>query len=895
MLDGGHTLVEEKEDDQPRIGRERGMVRGHWTRVVPVLLAVALGIGGVGPAASVLWASAPTEDPPRRAAFLAAQSAPKPTAPNRVDLYGDPLPAGAVARLGTKRFNHGSLVNSVAFSPDGSVLASLGSDRVIRIWDPHTGREIRQLGNGLDPLNCKVFSPDGKTMAAGTLSNEGRVILFDVATGRELRRSDLVKESTFVIAFAPDGQTIVTGDASSGRVILWETRSLKELRGIEAHRRETSVVAFTPDGKTLVTGGNDMAPRNVPGEAESGSVAIFDVATGQELQRFRAKNAYVVALSISRDGRHLAMGASDDSICLFDLPAGKAIRTLFPSGKPLRGLMTDGGIKCLAFSPDGKVLASGAQGPLGDPSTYVPARTDGRDAITKSEGVVNEFEPYSMTLWDAATGQRLWRIPAHIQWVADLAFSPDGKALASCGAETVIRLWDVGSRRELHASDAPHSAIRSLAISPDGRSLTTGGYDGTILEWDLTTGRQRRLIGRCTSVVADLAFTPDGKGLVTGSFDETCRLWEVASGKELRRYDIVRGWISHVAIAPDGRSLSAGSKVVDLATGRLQTTLRDSRGNELAAFVPRLFTPDGEGVVVKTRDGVQLHDMSNGQLLAQLAQPAHSNYWIALSPDGRFLATGGGTGFDDQNREEDYPIQLWELASGQEAAQLGGHRGPTDGRRSQVPPRARPRRRVSYADALAFSQDGRWLVSGRTRRDQSDGGYPLRLWDLPSLVPRYRLQGHRNAITEIAFSPDGRWLASASEDATVLVWDIARLVERRGAVPPAPLDLNRLWVELDNDAARAYRAIWTLAAGPERVVPFLADRLKPIGRNDPEKDTTLGPLATGETLRRLRAIAVLEKIGTPEARRVLERLASGLDGARETRDAKATLRRLDRK
>ena len=244
---------------------------------------------------------------------------------------------------------------------------------------------------------------------------------------------------------------------------------------------------FTPDGKLLVTAGNDMSPQPVPGEAESGSAAISDVATGKELQRFRTKNAYVVALSVSRDGRMLAMGVSNDSICVFDLSTAKAIRTLLPSDK-LRYLMTEGGIKCLAFSPDGKVLAAGTQGALADVSLYV--RTKGRDAITKTEREVDEFEPYGVILWDVATGRKLRRIPAHIQWVAGIDFSPDGKTLVSCGAETLIRLWDVASGRELHASNAPRSAIRSLAISPDGRTLATGGYDGTIREWNIATGRR---------------------------------------------------------------------------------------------------------------------------------------------------------------------------------------------------------------------------------------------------------------------------------------------------------------------------------------------------------------------------------------------------------------------
>jgi hypothetical protein len=240
----------------------------------------------------------------------------------------------------------------------------------------------------------------------------------------------------------------------------------------------------------------------------------------------------------------------------------------------------------------------------------------------------------------------------------------------------------------------------------------------------------------------------------------------------------------------------------------------------------------------------------------------------------------GGGGEDPK----DYSIRLWEVASGREVARLGGDEGGHLGGPT------------GPTTALAFSYDGRWLVSGGASGwgSRRVGDLALRFWDLAALVPRYRSLGHRDTITDLEFSRDDRWLVSASEDATALVWETTRLARPPRAVSPAPLDPASAWDDLGgDDAARAHRTIWAMAADPDRAVPILGARLKPVAHNDPRPETSSGPIASGETLRHSRAIAVLEKIGTLPARRVLERLASGFAGARVTREARDAMSRLN--
>ncbi len=610
----------------------------------------------------------------------------------------------------------------------------------------------------------------------------------------------------------------------------------------------------------------------IAGQArEEGSAALFDVATGRELRRFPVHDAHTIARAISRDGRILAMAATDASIRLLDLFTGTTIRQL----------EADQAVKCLRFSPNSKILASGGNDEREREAREKPARRNGRRPARTS--VEEGWAPSYVTLWDVATGRPLHRIAAHLQWTNDLDFAPDGRTLASCGgSENLIRLWDVATGRERLGADLPRSDIRTMGISPDGRRVATGGYDGTIREWDISTGRPLRLVGRCDHIVQDLAYTPDGTGLVTGSYDKTCRLWDLATGDERRRFDVINGWISYVAVSPDGRSLTSGMKTFDIATGRQKAILLDAQGKEYGNpnYLEGLFTPDSAGVLARADDGVVLFDASSGRRLGLVAKPPQGYYALALSYDGRLLATGGeNSGGRGPN---DYSIRLWEVASGREVARLGGdgdgHLGGPTG----------------PTTALAFSHNGRWLASGGAiaRGAERDGDLILRFWDLASLVPRYRFHGHRGTITKLAFTRDDRRLVSASFDATALIWDTTRLASTPRAASAAPLDLEPSWADLGgDDAARAYRTIWAMAADPDRVAPFLADQLRPVAPDDPDKDTSVGPTARGETLRRLRAIAVLEKLGTPAARRVLERLATGFEDARETREARAALLR----
>lgn len=824
-----------------------------------ILLILALTTGGAGAIAARGLAKSAVGSPPGLSSRPAGQPMPSKHGASRADIHGDPLPSGAAARMGSLRFNHGSLVSSVAFSPDGLALASLGGRGIVRLWDPGNGselREFRQFASTDSFTSCFAFVPGGRTMVLGISGSEGKIALLNAQSGEVLRRSDPFKGNVWSIAISPDGATIAASDANTGEMMLYDLRTLKTRRSIKAHRLGTWAVAFTPDGKTVATGGSDMASQTVGETPEEGSVALFDIGSGKEIKRFPVKDAYVVGLAISPDGKRLAAGQSDGTLRLLQLATG---RDVFQAALPTQ-------VKCLKFAPDGRILAVGGEG------TIEIERAGNRRVVARRAD--ENFETLSQVqLWDVELGREIRSIPAHVQWVSDLAFAPDGKSLATCGAETVIRLWDPSTGEEQYPSTAPRGAIRSLAFAPDRHGLVTGGYDGSIREWHTSTGRPRGRIGACSSCVQDLTYTPDGKGLITGSFDMTCRLWDVVVGREIRRYDVLQGWINHVAISPDGLFLVAGMKRFDVTTGQSDVIYRDPAGKEFptANYIPALFTGEGLEVIARVSEGVLMWDAASGRLRGTVANPPQGSFAIALSPDSRILATGGETPSGSRGPKKDFSVRLWEMASGSEVGRLEGL--------------------VNATTTLVFLPDGRRLASGGGIFSVESADNAVHLWDLVAGRELRRFDGHRNQINKVAISPDGRWLASASEDATVLVWDLARVGVPDLAWPPKG-DLDRLWAELaGEDAARAYRAIWSLAAIPDSTVPFLGERLRPVERAGPEEQEW--PLRPGQVLTHLRAVAVLEKIANPGARELLGRLASGAEDSRITREARTTLKRLD--
>ncbi len=346
----------------------------------------------------------------------------------------------------------------------------------------------------------------------------------------------------------------------------------------------------------------------------------------------------------------------------------------------------------------------------------------------------------TIRLWDVVSGRELRTLKGHTNSVAAVAFSPDGKVLGSASVDRTIRLWDVASGRELRVLSGHAGIVASIAFSPDGKTLASGSWDKTAKLWDVASGRELRTLSGHTGDVNSVAFSPNGKVLATGSLDDTIKLWDVAGERELRTLIGHKASVTSVAFSPNGKVLASGSgdnsiKLWDVAGGR---ELRSLSGHtKLVQSVA--FSPDGKMLASGSGDNsIKLWNAANGRELRTLTGPMNYDNAIssvAFSPDGKIVASGS---------LHDVYITLWDAASGREQRSLRAH--------------------AFYVQSTAFSPDGTILASGSW--DKS-----ITLWDAAS-GRVLRTLNDTDSVQSIAFSPDGRLLASGSWDKSIKLWDV---------------------------------------------------------------------------------------------------------------------------
>ncbi|KAI9779259.1 MAG: hypothetical protein M1839_007511 [Geoglossum umbratile] len=343
---------------------------------------------------------------------------------------------------------------------------------------------------------------------------------------------------------------------------------------------------------------------------------------------------------------------------------------------------------------------------------------------------------HTVMLWDAETGAVQSTLKGHLGSVQSVAFSPDGKQLASGSGDHTVMLWDAETGAVQSTLKGHSGSVRSVAFSPDGKRLASGSDDYTVMLWDAETGAVQSTLKGHSGLVRSVAFSPDGKQLVSGSDDHTVMLRDVETGAVQSTLKGHSDLVWSVAFSPDGKQLVSGSDDLtvmlwDAETGAVQSTLKGHSGSVWSVT----FSPDGKRLASGSSDHtVMLWDAETGAVQSTLK--GHSGWVrsVAFSPDGKQLVSGSG----------DLTVMLWDAETGSVQSTLKGHSG--------------------LVQSVAFSPDGKQLASG------SDD-HTVMLWDAETGSVQSTLKGHSGLVQSVAFSPDGKQLASGSDDHTVMLWD----------------------------------------------------------------------------------------------------------------------------
>jgi WD40 repeat protein len=639
---------------------------------------------------------------------------------------------------------HQGNIFGVRFAPDGKTLCSVDDLGQFRLWNPVTGEALAVPGGATVPIAAADFSPDGKLLAAG--GTDGTVFLWNWPRGDSAGRFTAGTKSITALTFAPDGAAIATG--TDGVVRLWNTATRKEQAVFRRHGSGILRVTFSPDGKLMATVSDDHSGK------------LWETASGKERHTFSGTDgAWVRGLAFSLDGKTLAMAEGHPfikqkigAVRLWDLETLHQTAALD---------VPNGGVFGVAFSPDARVVAVGA-----------------------NSGIIKLWDPAARTVRDT--------IVAHGDRIHALDFSTEGLTLASAGNSGILKLWDAIPSSAPLALQAHPGDINTVALTPGTKVLFATSRDGMVSVWDLAAANLRASFRAHAGDIFSAALAADGTLLATGGSDGVINLWDPSSRAQLASLDGHAGTIHGLAFSLDRQTLAAATangtvQLWDVQNRRLRETLKERATKMLAVT----FSPDGKSLASAGYDDVEnlvtLWDLATRQPLRTFTSNLNSIISLSFSPEGKLLASAHYSGV----------VKVVDTQTGQEVAHLAGHN--------------------DHALKALFSPDGKTLATS-----SEDG--TVKLWDVASWLERFTLKGHGAPVSALAFAGDSRLLVTGAHGGAVKVWDAGpdvpaasrRLAQTASVQEQRARHLQA--IEAAEQARQWFSAIWHLdrliALGP---------------------------------------------------------------------------------